>query len=190
MFWAEMWKISEFFIRKFPVFEVKFSIHLNRRVFVMNNFGGTVQSAPSLSTCRTFSLVDSRQKSFENNVDPDETAHNEPAYQELHCLPACSWFTTVSLLGAMAVSKHRDSSITVSRHWDERVYLRNPRFKGLIPMALFKFPLLALRLYHLAWQRKRTNRTYYQQWLIGRLWLFDILIGVIVINGVNLCGGL
>ena len=34
--WAEMWKISEFFIWKFFSFlEVKFPIHLNRRVFVM-----------------------------------------------------------------------------------------------------------------------------------------------------------
>ena len=24
---------------------------------------------------------------FPNSVDPDETAHNEPSYQDLHCLP-------------------------------------------------------------------------------------------------------
>ena len=36
MFWAEIWKISEFFYLKiFSFFEVKFSIYLNRRVFVM-----------------------------------------------------------------------------------------------------------------------------------------------------------
>ena len=33
MFWAEKWKISEFFVWKFSVFEVKFSTYLNRRVF-------------------------------------------------------------------------------------------------------------------------------------------------------------
>ena len=36
MFWAEIWKISEFFYLKiFQFLEVKFSIYLNRRVFVM-----------------------------------------------------------------------------------------------------------------------------------------------------------
>ena len=35
MFWAELWKISEFFIWKFSVLEVKFSVYLNRCVFVM-----------------------------------------------------------------------------------------------------------------------------------------------------------
>ena len=37
MFWAEIWKISEFLSENFQVFfEVKFSIYLNRRVFVMS----------------------------------------------------------------------------------------------------------------------------------------------------------
>ena len=36
MFWAEIWKISEFFISEnFQLLEVKFSIYLNRLVFVM-----------------------------------------------------------------------------------------------------------------------------------------------------------
>ena len=34
-FWAEIWIISEFFIWKFSFFVVKFSIYLNRHVFVM-----------------------------------------------------------------------------------------------------------------------------------------------------------
>ena len=36
MFWAEIWKISEFLSENFHFLEVKFSIYLNRRVFVMN----------------------------------------------------------------------------------------------------------------------------------------------------------
>ena len=36
MFWAEIWKISHIFIWKFSVFDVEFSIYLNRRVFVMD----------------------------------------------------------------------------------------------------------------------------------------------------------
>ena len=36
MFWVEIWKISEFFLSEnFQFLEVKFSIYLNRRVFVM-----------------------------------------------------------------------------------------------------------------------------------------------------------
>ena len=36
MFWAEIWKISEFFLSEnFQFLEVKFSMHLNGRVFVM-----------------------------------------------------------------------------------------------------------------------------------------------------------
>ena len=35
VFWTEIWKISEFFIWKLFFFTVKFSIYLNRRVFIM-----------------------------------------------------------------------------------------------------------------------------------------------------------
>ena len=35
MFWAEIWKISEFFIWKFSFFGGKISVYLNRRVFIM-----------------------------------------------------------------------------------------------------------------------------------------------------------
>ena len=53
MFWAEIWKISEFFYLKiFFFFEVKFSIDLNRRVFVM------VWSGPPLSTFRIADTVE------------------------------------------------------------------------------------------------------------------------------------
>ena len=37
MFWAEIWKISDFFIWKFHFLVAKFSIYLNRRVFVMTH---------------------------------------------------------------------------------------------------------------------------------------------------------
>ena len=35
MFWAKIWKISEFYKKKFSFLEVNFSTYLNRRVFVM-----------------------------------------------------------------------------------------------------------------------------------------------------------
>ena len=38
MFWAEIWKISDFFIWKFHFWVAKFSIYLNRHVFVMLHF--------------------------------------------------------------------------------------------------------------------------------------------------------
>ena len=42
IFWAEMWKISEFFIWKSSFFLVlKFSVYLNRRVFVMESNTGS-----------------------------------------------------------------------------------------------------------------------------------------------------
>ena len=49
------------------------------------------------------------QTVFANNVDPDETAHNEPSHQDLHCLPFCfdfdwdpyleQWFGSDSKMG-------------------------------------------------------------------------------------------
>ena len=36
MFWAEVWKISEFLSENFRFLVVKFSVYLNRHVFVMN----------------------------------------------------------------------------------------------------------------------------------------------------------
>ena len=43
MFWAEIWKISKFLSENFQFLEMKFSIYLNRRVFVMSKevFAGT-----------------------------------------------------------------------------------------------------------------------------------------------------
>ena len=38
MFWAETWKISEFLYENFHFLMVKFSVYLNRYVFVMTNF--------------------------------------------------------------------------------------------------------------------------------------------------------
>ena len=38
MFWGEIWKISESFIRKFSFLEVNFSVYLNRRVFVIHTY--------------------------------------------------------------------------------------------------------------------------------------------------------
>ena len=61
MFWAEMWKISEFFIwKKFQFFEVKFSIYLNRRVFVMkqtNKLSVSLSLSLFLSLCKEYACI-------------------------------------------------------------------------------------------------------------------------------------
>ena len=44
---------------------------------------------------------------FADSVDP----HNELSYQDLHCSPFCSWFTTVNHLAAMDMSKCWDLKI-------------------------------------------------------------------------------
>ena len=53
MFWAEIWKISEFFSWKVSVLEVKFYIYLNRRVFVMGlrNIGHCDQNNFMVKRC-------------------------------------------------------------------------------------------------------------------------------------------
>ena len=44
---------------------------------------------------------------FANSAAPDETAHNEPSHQELHCLPLCSDFSPRSLLGTMVQTRFK-----------------------------------------------------------------------------------
>ena len=51
MFWAEIWKISEFLSEDFQLLVVKFSIYMNRRVFVMND-----------KTNATYENIDARTK--------------------------------------------------------------------------------------------------------------------------------
>ena len=41
---------------------------------------------------------------YANDVDPDETAYNEPSHQNLHCLPVFDFWLT-SLLATMDISK-------------------------------------------------------------------------------------
>ena len=69
----------------------------------------------------TLSALKPKTDTFANSVDQDETAQHEPSLLDLHCLPFCSWFTTVTRLAAVDVSKYRDGS----------VYFRNSGLKGL-----------------------------------------------------------
>ena len=66
-----MKNIRLFLSENFHFLVVKFSVYLNRRVFVM---------------CRIYSTYLDRQ-AWENNVDPDKLPQNAATDQDLHCLP-------------------------------------------------------------------------------------------------------
>ena len=69
-------------------------------------------------TLFTLSARKTKTDTFENSVDPDETAHNEPSHQDLQCLPFCSWFTTVIVLATIDLLKYWDEkSIPETQGW-------------------------------------------------------------------------
>ena len=39
-----------------------------------------------IAACLNLPVLQIKTGTFANNVDPDETAHNEPSHQDLHCL--------------------------------------------------------------------------------------------------------
>ena len=47
---------------------------------------------------------------FSNNVEPDETARDEPSHQDLHCLLVCFFidFILKPLFASMDMSKYKD----------------------------------------------------------------------------------
>ena len=53
MFWAEIWKISEFLSENFHFLAVKFSVYLDRHVFVMGYFVTVCSPSPFLSMPRS-----------------------------------------------------------------------------------------------------------------------------------------
>ena len=103
MFWAEMWKLLEFFIWKLSFFlVVNFSVYLNRHVLVMDCFFKKRDQVVVNSfhpkfknlifhqlTCLLLLLLlrsVKNQNRIANSVDPDEMAHDKPSHQDLHCL--------------------------------------------------------------------------------------------------------
>ena len=68
----------------------------------------------------TLATLQTKIDPFANSVDQDETAHNKPSHQDLHCLPFCSrfWISTSVCNNGSVLSK------------DGRVSLRNG-VKGL-----------------------------------------------------------
>ena len=57
---------------------------------------------------------------FANSAHRDETAHNEPSHQDLHCLPCSYYFLTKTPVCNNDVSKFRDG----------KVYFRRSGVKG------------------------------------------------------------
>ena len=75
-----------FLSENFQFLEVKFSIYLNRRVFVM---GINLQiRVPTLFDLSPFSPA-GLSKLLANSVEPNKTAHDKPPHQDLHRLPFC-----------------------------------------------------------------------------------------------------
>ena len=66
-------------------------------------------------TFLTLSSLQTNMDTFVNSVDPDETAHNEPSHQDLHCLP----FYYLLLTETLFVTMDRNSEIDepISETW-------------------------------------------------------------------------
>ena len=56
-----------------------------------------------------------------NSVDPDETAHNEPSHQDLHCLPIGFDFCLRPLFRTMVLTRFKDVMVHLRKIMDERV---------------------------------------------------------------------
>ena len=61
MFWAEIWKMLDFFPENFQFLEAIFSIYLNRRVFVMVFPKNPISEYCDSSSCRLVQVVTLRQ---------------------------------------------------------------------------------------------------------------------------------
>ena len=59
----------------------------------------------------TFTSLQTNTNIFANSADLSEMARNGPSHQDIHCLPFCSSFTTVTLLTPMDVSKCRAGNV-------------------------------------------------------------------------------
>ena len=75
----------------------------------------------------TFSAWQSKTATCANNLDPDETAYNEPSSQILHRLPFCLYiyinnFRLKTLFASIDIIKFKD--------W--RVHFRNSGMEGLL----------------------------------------------------------
>ena len=50
---------------------------------------------------------------FENNVDLDEVAQNEPPHLDIHCLPSSLWILNMIYLGLKMFWKFADENFVV-----------------------------------------------------------------------------
>ena len=118
MFCAEIWKISECFTWKFSFFGGKISIYLNRRIFVMLKPIFSQRGFIIITHVLTIFSPAVQTRHLANSVDPDETAHNEPSYQDLHCLPFCFVFWLTSPFAIMDLSNCNDGKVHfISSEW-------------------------------------------------------------------------
>ena len=69
MFWAEIWKLLEFLSENFQFLVVKFSIYLNRRVFIMVAFGNNEYTKERNRRLGLSSLYSSRIRNLKMLTD-------------------------------------------------------------------------------------------------------------------------
>ena len=66
---------------------------------------------------------------FANRIEPDETAHNEPSHQDLHCLPFCNNFLTETPIWKNGSDQIQRWKSLLRKHRGEKVnkvtYLHN-----------------------------------------------------------------
>ena len=118
-----------------------------------------------MSVSTLFNLFSSaNQKQFlTNSADNDETAHNEPSHQDLHCLLFCSDFWLRPLFGIMVLTRFKDRKRLLQKLRDERVklYLDEERKKKALwnnMQSWAKFHLYQIRS-RSSWSEVRcTNR--------------------------------
>ena len=72
-----------------------------------------------------------KQTPVKNNVDADETAHNEPSHQDLLCCHSVLLFICICVFFVCLFFTETPQSMGMSKFKERRVQLRNSGVKGL-----------------------------------------------------------
>ena len=88
-----MKNITDFYLKILKILEEKFSIYLNRHVFVMifvrlfkTNGRKSTKYMYIKLVFLTLPALQTQTDTFANSVDPDEMSQNVLSHQDLHCL--------------------------------------------------------------------------------------------------------
>ena len=83
-----------------------------------------------------FSALQTKAYAVAKSVDPDETAHNEPSHQDLHCLPFCFVFWLTFKYVKMDMSKFIEEKVHFINSWWKELILRPIRQVRLAKTSL------------------------------------------------------